>query len=103
MKAQTRDNLIYLAVGLSVAALVTIDVFYTDSHGREMWMPSRFAFRAVYSTGLLAYFVARETRKVKATVAHVLMCVLFASILNLAIAFGFRRVMGELPGLTFAA
>jgi hypothetical protein len=50
MKSGTRDNLIYLGVGLGVAALVVADFFYADSHGQEMWMPSRFALRAVYTT-----------------------------------------------------
>jgi hypothetical protein len=59
MKPKTRDNLIYLAVGLSIAALVTANAFYADSRGREMWWPSRFTFRAVTTPSLLAYFVVK--------------------------------------------
>jgi hypothetical protein len=36
-----------------------------------MWVPSPFAFRAVGTTGLLAYFAVRETRKVKVTIVQV--------------------------------
>lgn len=72
VKPSTRDNLIYSAVGLSIAALLAADAFYADSHGRKMWMPSRFTFRLVYTRALLGYFVARETRKVKAAVVQVL-------------------------------
>jgi|SRR5579863_6509143 len=102
MKERTRDNLIYLAVGVGIAALVAVDAFYADSHGRKMWMPSEFAFRIVYSTALLAYFVVQQTHKVKATVVQVLACVLFASAVHLAIAFRFREAIGRLPGLGFA-
>ena len=35
MKPETRDNVIYLAVGISIAALVTADFFYADSHGMK--------------------------------------------------------------------
>ena|ERR1700680_2209910 len=101
MKQRTRDNLIYLAVGISIAALVAADAFYADSHGRGMWIPSWFAFRLAYMTALPAYFVARETRKVKATVAQVLACGLFADIVNLVLAFRFRQAIGQLRGLSF--
>src|SRR5437879_4077418 len=91
MKQTTRDNLIYLAVGLSVAALVTADCFYADSHGREMWWPSTFAYRLVAYLGVLGYLVGRETRKIGATVTQMIMCVLAAWILQLGIAFAFRQ------------
>jgi uncharacterized membrane protein len=103
MKPTTRDNLIYLAVGLGIAALVVADFFYADSHGRKMWMPSRYAFRLIYSTALLGYFVVRETRKEKATVVQVVACVLFASVVHLAIGFGCRQVLGQLSGISFSA
>jgi hypothetical protein len=103
MKPRTRDNLIYLAVGLGIAALVVVDFFYADSHGQKMWWPSRFAFRAAYTTLLLAYFVAREIRKLKATLGQVLAYILLASFVHLAIVFAFRQAAGELSGITFAA
>ncbi len=103
MKQNTRDNLIYLAVGLSIAALVVADFFYADSHNKTMWLPSKLATRAVYTTLLLAYFVARETRKRKATLVQVVACVVFASIVHLAVVFGFRQTVGRLPGLVFSA
>jgi uncharacterized membrane protein len=68
-----------------------------------MWRPSRFAFRLAYTTALLGYFVVRETRKVKATVVQVLACVLFAGAVHLAIGFGCRQAIGQLPGISFAA
>ncbi len=103
MKQSTRDNLIYLSVSLIIAGLVAADFFYADSRGSEMWLPSRFAFRAVYSTGLLMYFVVRETRKVTATIAQVFECVLFASVIHLAIVFGFHQAVGQLSGIDFLA
>jgi hypothetical protein len=103
MKLTTRDNLIYLAVGLGIAALLVADFFYADSHGRKMWMPSRYSFRLAYKTVLLGYFVARETRKVKATVVQVLACVLFATVVHLTIGFGFRQALGRLSGISFSA
>jgi hypothetical protein len=103
MKPRTRDNLIYLAVGLGIAAFVAADFFYSDSHGRKMWMPPRYAFRLGYTTILLGYFVVIETRKVKATVVQVLACVLFASIVHLAIGFGVRQESEQLSGLSFSA
>jgi hypothetical protein len=103
MKPTTRDNLIYLAVGISIAAIVAADAFYADSHGRKMWMPSKFAFRLVSTTALLGYFVARETHKVKATFVQLLACVLFATVVHLAIGFGFRQAFGQLSGMSFSA
>ena len=103
MKPRTRDNLIYLGVGLGIVALLVADLFYADSHGREMWMPSRLALRLVYTTILLGYFVVREIRKVKATVFQVLACLIFASVVHLAIGFVFRHAVGQLPGISFSA
>jgi hydrogenase-4 membrane subunit HyfE len=103
MKQTTRDNLIYLAVGLTIAALVTADAFYADSRRREMWWPSKFAFRAVTTPGLLAYFVAREMRREKATLLHTLASVLFAILMQLGILFSFRQVVEELPGISYSA
>jgi len=90
MRSRTQDNLIYLAVGFCVAALVAFDFFWADSQGRKMWWPSAFAFRAVAYTAVLGYFVARETLKVKATLFQALMCVLVAGALHLSVAFAFR-------------
>jgi hypothetical protein len=102
MKSGTRDNLIYLGVGLGVAALVVADFFYANSHGQEMWMPSRFAPRAVYTTLLLAYFVVRETRKLKATLVQVLAYILLASFVHIAIVVAFRQAVSELAVIPFS-
>ncbi len=103
MNKTTRDNLIYLAVGLSIAAVVVIDFFYAESRGREMWWPSSFAFRAVTTPGLLAYFVAREMRREKATLLQTLASVLFAILVQLGILFAFRQTVSRLPGISFSA
>jgi hydrogenase-4 membrane subunit HyfE len=103
MNKTTRDNLIYLAVGLSIAAVVVIDFFYAESRGREMWWPSKFAFRAVTTPGLLAYFVAREMRREKATLLQTLASVLFAILMQLGILFSFRQVVEKLPGIGYSA
>jgi hypothetical protein len=103
MTQSFRDNLIYLTVGLGIAALVAADFFFADSRGRIMWMPSRFAFRLASTTALLGYFVVREALKAKATVIQALTCALFASMLHLMIWFSFRRILGQLSGLTFSA
>ena len=103
MKTQTRDNLIYLGAGLGIAVLVGADFFYADSHNQKMWWPSKFTFRAVYTTLLLGYFIARETLKLKATLAQVLAYILLASFVHLAIVVTFRQAAGELSGIAFAA
>jgi len=103
MKSKTRDNLIYLAVGLGAAGLLVADLVYAESHGRPMWMPSKFAYRLVFTTALLGYFIIRETRQVKATVIQVFACVLFASIVHLTIGFGFRQFITGLSGISFSA
>jgi hypothetical protein len=41
MKQKTRDNLIYLAVGLGVVAFILADLSYSDNHSRKMWEKSR--------------------------------------------------------------
>jgi hypothetical protein len=103
MNQKTRDDVIYLAVGLGIVALIVVDLVYEDVHGRSMWVPSRFASRAAYSTVLLAYFVARDTRKTHATPIQVLGCLLFAGIVQLLVMFTLREAVSELPGLSFAA
>lgn len=95
MKQGTRDNLIYLAVGLSVAAFLTADFFFAESRGRVMWWPSRFAYRNVVYMGLLGYFVATETRKVKATLLQTATCVLVGSILHVGVVFTFRQTFAD--------
>lgn len=103
MKPKTRDNLIYLGVGLSIAALVCVDFFYADSHGQKMWWPSKFAFRTVTTPSLLAYFVVREMRKEKATLFQTFAAVLFATLLQLGIMFSFRQIIDQLPGMSYSA
>jgi putative effector of murein hydrolase len=103
MKQRTRDNLIYLAVGLGIAALVVADFIYAQSHARKMWLPSSFSSRFVYTTALLGYFVIRETRRMKATTMQVLACVVFGSVVHVVIAFLFRQAFAQLPGISFSA
>jgi hypothetical protein len=103
MNSKTRDNLIYLAVGIGIAALVWAGFFYADAHGRKMWVPSRFVSRSVYSTALIWYVVIRVIRQAKQTFPRVLAGVLFATILHLTIVFASRQIIEQLPGLAFAA
>ncbi len=103
MTPRTRDNLIYLAVGLGVAALAVADSFYANSRRTKGWMLSRFALRAVTTPSLLAYFVVREMRREKATLLQTLASVLFATLLQLGILFGFRQIIDQLPGISYAA
>jgi hypothetical protein len=102
MRPSTRDNLIYLAVGLSIAGILTTDVFYHLNRGTEMWMPSRFAFRTVYTTLLLGYFVGKYIRKPKTPLLQLATCILFASTVHVVIVFGFRQAVGQLAGIPFA-
>lgn len=102
MRRETRDNIIYLVVGLSFAALLVADAVYAVSHNRAMWMPSYFAFRAAGTTGLVAYYVAREARRLRATLGQVLACVLFASSVQLAITFTFHQAVDRLSSITFS-
>lgn len=103
MKPKTRDNLIYLAVGIGIAGLVTANFFYADSHNQKPWMPSRFAFRAVTTPSLLAYFIVKEMRRQNAKLLQTFAAVLFATLVQLGIMFGFRQVVEQLPGTSYAA
>jgi hypothetical protein len=103
MKPSTRDNIIYLTVGLSIAALSAADFFYADSHARKMWVPSRFAFRSVYTTALIWYVVLKGIRQTKQSLVRVLALLLFATLLHLTIVFASRQIIEELPGIAFAA
>jgi hypothetical protein len=82
---------------------LAFDAFYPDSQNRKMWMPSKFALRAVYTPSLLAYFVIREMLRRKAAFAQTLASVLFATLLQLGIMFGFRGAIEQLPGLLYSA
>jgi hypothetical protein len=106
MTPRTRDNLIYLiylALGIGIAAWLAADFFYTDSQARKMWISSRFAVRAVTTPSLLANFVLREMRREKATLLQTLASVLFATLLQLGILFGFRQISDQLPGISYSA
>jgi hypothetical protein len=103
MKPRTRDNLIYVAVGVSVAALVVAQVFYAEVHGHNIVNASTFGFRAITSLFLVGYFAARAARRAKATFAQVVTCVLISGLLNVTISFIFRDAIERLPGLLYAS
>jgi hypothetical protein len=103
MKPKARDNLIYLGVGLSIAAVVCMDFFYADSRGQKMWWPSKFAFRTVTTPSLLAYFIAKEMRREKATLPQTFAAILFATLLQVGIMFSFRQIIDQLPGMSYSA
>jgi hypothetical protein len=102
MKPRTRDNIIYLAVGLGVAALLVADVFYADSRGREAWFPSKFAFRSAYTTVLIWFVVLKGIRALRQTFVQVLARVLFATLMHLAIFIASRQIIEQLPGIGFS-
>jgi hypothetical protein len=91
MKHSTRDNLIYLSVAFIVATLVIADFFYSDSRGRQMWLPANFAYRLVAYIGVLGYLVGRETRKVGANTLQVILCVIAAAVMQAGVAFCFHQ------------
>lgn len=101
MKPKTRDNLIYLAVGLSIAAFAVEYDFYAESHGRGIVHLSTFAVRAVTSTLIVGYFVARAIGNAGATLAEVILCVVVAGVLQLAISLGFRQYLGQLSSMSY--
>ena len=103
MKSKIRDNLIYAAVGIGIAARVVADFFYADSHDRKMWLPSNFAFRAITTPILLAYFFLQETLRLRATLFQMFAAVAFATLVELGILFGFRQIVDRLPGIPFTA
>lgn len=103
MSPKTRDNIIYLSVALSIVALILADLLCADGHGQKMWWPSKVASRAVYTTFLLAYFVARETWKATRKLSQVLAYVLLAGVVHLALVFTFSHAVGELSGISFSA
>jgi len=66
-------------------------------------VPSRFAFRSVYTTALIWYVVVRGYARTKQTFVRVLAWLLFATLLHLTIVFASRQIIEELPGISFAA
>jgi hypothetical protein len=88
-------DLIYLAVSLSIAALVAFDAFYSDFHNHKMWMPSRFAWNTVAFMGVLAYMVGRETQKAKATTVQTIACVVAACLLRSGVVLAFPRIFAK--------
>ena len=99
---KTRDNLIYLGIALIIVAMLVADFAYADNHGTKMWLPSRFGYRATYTTILLAYFVSRETRRLKTTLPQMLACVVLASVVHLVIILNFWQSVNQLSGLSFS-
>lgn len=91
MKAETRDNIIYVSFGLAVVALVAFDAFYADSHGREMWWPTNFEFNFVGYLLLMEYFVVTETRKVGAALQQRSLFAILAGALHVTILFLFPK------------
>lgn len=101
MTVKTRDNLIYVGVGILVAGTAAAYFFYTDSHGRRMWVPSRFASRSVYTTLLFWYVIIRTTRQARFSFYQILASVLFATFLHLTIFFSCRQILDQLPTIVF--
>ena len=104
MKRSTRNDLIYLVVGLCVAALVVVDLFYADLSGRQMWWPSNFWAHLLGYMVILEYFVARETRKAGAGLGQTIICILATAVLHAGTAFALHGLYdGPFTLVLFAA
>src|SRR5271157_526910 len=101
MKPSTRDNFIYVAVGLSIAGFVAEQVLFSDTHGRVLANLSALVFRAGGATIVAGYFVARVVRNSGAPLNKVALYVVVASAVQLAISLYFRQYVGQLSGLAF--
>lgn len=102
MKRLTRDNLIYLAIGIGIASFLVWQDFYAENHhGRGIIHISKFEFRTISSLFIVGYYLALQLRKLKATITEILGCLLVSSLLLLAVAFEFRDYMTNLPGIAY--
>lgn len=102
MNHTTRDNLIYLAVGLGIVGILVADFTYFDRRGQQAWFPSVFSFRAVVLTILVAYFVNSDiVRRGKGEQARALICALLAALIQIGVAFSFRQFVSGLSAMSF--
>jgi hypothetical protein len=102
MKPKTRDNLIYLAVGVSIVALLVADVFYADSHGHNFVNITNFEFRSASAMLLVGYFMFRAARTLRANSGELCLSVTAAGLLSLLTYFVFRQSVEQLPGLSYS-
>lgn len=100
MKTTTRDNLIYLTVGVGIAAVVAARVFYAERHGLVVGHLPTFPFRLVTSTFTVGYFVARQARRLGASATDVVTSVLDAGLIQAAVGFAFHRAIGSLSSIS---
>jgi hypothetical protein len=103
VKPKTRDNLIYLAVGVSIVALLVADIFYADSHGHNFVNISNFEFRAASAMLLVGYFMFRAARTLRANSGELCLSVAAAALLSVLTCFVFRQSVEELPGLLYSS
>jgi hypothetical protein len=102
MKPKTRDNLIYLAVGLAVVAFVVEQDFYAESHhGLVIGRLPTVAARSVISMLVVGWFVGREAKRASATHVEAIVCVVVAVCLQLVICLGSRQLIDQLSGMSY--
>jgi lysylphosphatidylglycerol synthetase-like protein (DUF2156 family) len=100
MKPETRDNLIYLSVGCTIAALVAYEAFYSERHGLRMWQPTNFEFNFIANLFVLEYLVVTQTRKLRATRKQIFTFVVAAGVLHAAVLLSFP---GPFSGKAYTA
>lgn len=105
LKPKTRDNLIYLAVGIVAVVAITVPMFIADSRGREMRVSPNinFWFRVISSPLVVCYFQLREGTRLRVKRIELTGWVLVSIIMYLGVAFGFRDVVNSLSGIAYTA
>jgi hypothetical protein len=94
MKTTTRDNIVYLAVGLGAVAALALDVFYSLKRGHNMWNPSLFEERAITATLVMEGILADGLRKERVPFRQILIWLFFATILHIGFLLLFRQFLG---------
>jgi hypothetical protein len=102
MRLKTRDNLIYLTVGICIAALVIAQVFYADTHGHNFVNISNFEFRVASALLFVGYFMFRAARTLRANSSELCLSVTAACLLIVLAGFVFRQSVEQLPGLLYS-
>jgi hypothetical protein len=103
MTDTTRDNIIYLTVGLTIAILVAGDFVVADHRGTEMWWPTSLQFHAASYWFVLSYFIATETRKITSSVVQIIICEFIGAVLHVGVVLMFHDTLARPLGLRLFA
>src|SRR5262249_34701327 len=102
MKTATRDNVIYVATGLGLVALLIVDLVHFDRRGEKAWLPSLSTLR-IAATGLVAAGLIVDTlRKHRVAAREILASVSFAICLHIVLTLPFRELIGGMSLATFS-